>query len=107
MTPREYTADEVRKKFLEHVWNIITFWQEVEDPSRDRIEGTVFSILAMIDGTVPDLPGFVVAPAPHEDDREYRKKHGKNYFSKAPEAPCNIAGNLHELFSKMYPGRKR
>lgn len=49
--PRELTEEEVRNKFLDQVWSIIGSWHGFENKSAlDRTEGTVFSILAMLDG---------------------------------------------------------
>lgn len=96
--PRKYTVEEVRDQFLIHVWHTIRYWQKIDNPQGDRIEGAVFSVMAMLDGTAADLPGFVVAPAPHHSDREYCIQHGENYFPEAPQVECDIAGRLHDFF---------
>ena len=96
--PRKLTAEEVRDQLLTRVWHVIRYWQRLEDPGGDRIEGAVFSVLAILDGTAVDLPGFVVAPAPHFSDKRYCIEQRQNYFPQAPEAECDIAGRLHNLF---------
>lgn len=96
--PRQLTVEEVRDQFLTRVWHTIRYWQKLEDPRGDRIEGAVFSILGILDGSALDLPGFVVAPAPHFSDKQYCIEQRENYFPEAPNVECDIAGSLHELF---------
>jgi len=96
--PRQLTSEEVRDQFLAHVWHTIRYWQRIEDPGGDRIEGVVFSVLAALDGSAVALPGFIIAPAPHVSDKQYCIKQRKNYFPKAPKVKCDIAGRLHDLF---------
>lgn len=106
--PREYTVDEVRDMFMDHVRNMITYWQKApyreefhhlnESESDWRVSGVVHSILCALDGCSMNLPGFILAPAPHPDDREYNKTNNCNWF---PEnnipINCDIGGYLHEL----------
>ena len=96
--PRQLTVEEVRDQFLAQVWHTIRYWQKLDNPGGDRIEGAVFSVLAILDGTAVDLPGFIVAPAPHHSDREYCVERGEDYFPEAPQVECDIAGSLHDLF---------
>ncbi|MCZ2076614.1 MAG: hypothetical protein LC130_16655 [Bryobacterales bacterium] len=96
--PRQLTVEEVRDQFLAQVWHTIRYWQKLDNPGGDRIEGAVFSVLAILDGTAVDLPGFIVAPAPHHSDREYCVERGEDYFPEAPQVECDIAGRLHDLF---------
>lgn len=97
--PRAYTTEEVREHFLNHVRNMVDYWdRHVErETTRERLSGLAFSLLVLLDGGT-HLPGFVVAPAPHRDDREFHISEGKNYYPEAPEVECDIAGFLHELF---------
>lgn len=99
--PREYTAEEVRDKFLLYVQHLVTYWETLEgdDSVRDRMNGLVHSIFTTLDGCSVGLPGFVVAPAPHESDAEYHRDNGENWYPEAPDAPGDIAGSLHEYWS--------
>lgn len=100
---REYTKDEVRAKFLNHVWSLIDYW-EAEDrisSNRGKLEGLAFSMLVLLDGGT-SLPGFRVLPDPHPDDKQYHQGRGEDYF---PEATIDIAGGLHELFHSV--GKER
>lgn len=108
--PRQYTADEIRAMFLRHVWELIDYWDKTKPDKREAMEGLAFSILVGLDGGVPDLTAFLVVPAPHEDDKEYLRGEGRNWFppyvAGDPE-PCDIAGGLHELFHAARPSHAR
>jgi hypothetical protein len=67
--PRQLSTEEVRDHFLKSVWHTIHCWQRLEGSNNERIEGAVFSVLAMLDGSAIDLPGFVVAPEHIETSR--------------------------------------
>ena len=106
---REYTTEEVREKFLKHVINLTTCWNGVKERTcLEKLEGLAFSMLVLLDGGT-ELPGFIVAPAPHEDDKEYLKKQNENWFpeNNKPSINCNIAGYLHELFPDLNREEKR
>ena len=97
MKPREYTTEEIREKFMNHIRGLIDYWDGVEkETTKEKIEGFAFSLLATLDGSSMDLPGFVLAPAPHEDDKQYHIDNNENYY---PEnvSDSDIAGYLHEL----------
>lgn len=101
--PREYTTDEVRKQFLELVWTYIGYWGRLPGKTpRERLEGLAFSMLVILDGGSA-LPGFIVVPCPHPDDKEFHKDEDENWFPENYESPvnCNIAGSLHELFHSI------
>ena len=95
---REYTKEEVRKQFLDTVRGIVDYWEHVPNPCGTRESGVAFSILGMLDGVNAGIPGFVVAPSPHPDDRDYCISMGEDYYPESPQAQCDIAGGLHELF---------
>ncbi len=112
--PRELTADEVRDRFLDHARAMVRFWSDPDlrqNPLEDRtdierrVSGAVFSILVALDGALGDLPGFIVAPRPHPDDREFLRGEGENWFPENHDAAvkADIAGELHDLF---YPPKK-
>jgi hypothetical protein len=103
--PREYSENEIRENFLRNVWSIVDYWKNEElenDTMENRIEGVVFSILAMLDGANINLPSFIVAPSPHKDDKEYSIKNNHNYYpyNDSDNIKGNIAGCLHELFDR-------
>lgn len=107
MTSQEYTMEEVREMFLERIWDYIYYWDKIEkETCREKLEGLAFGILVILDGGTR-LPGFIVAPCPHPDDKEYSEDIGENWFpqNQKPNVACDIAGSLHELFHNI--GRKR
>lgn len=99
MSPREYTTDEVRELFLDHVRQMVLYWERESRPktTRERLEGLAHSLLVLLDGGTV-LPGFIVAPRPHKDDKAFCKSDGENWFPEAPDVPSDIGGCLHELF---------
>jgi len=102
----EYTEDEVRQAFLEHVWQTIDYWDGAYDQKvaqyacREKLEGLAFSLLAMLDGCSADLPGFIVAPCPHPDDKAYLQGEGENWYPENHDTDiaCDIGGGLHDIF---------
>jgi len=102
----EYTEDEVRQAFLEHVWQTIDYWDGAYDQKvaqyacREKLEGLAFSLLVMLDGCSADLPGFIVAPCPHPDDKAYLQGEGENWYPENHDTDiaCDIGGGLHDIF---------
>lgn len=101
MMSREYTADEVRRQFIQHIRVMIDYWDKTNNSTRDKLEGVAFSILVALDGSAAALPSFIVAPLPHPDDKQYHISNGENYYPQNDESSvnCNISGSLHEVFS--------
>ena len=102
--PRAYTPDEVQGMLLDHIWNLIDYWNDLdtERDRRERMSGLAFSILSMLDGCSMGLPGFLVTPIPHSSDKEYHRDEGQNWF---PEDKPDL-GMLHEAFGSRDPKRK-
>jgi hypothetical protein len=101
---RAYTNDEVREMFLRYVWGLIDYWETIrpgEKTMRERLSGCVFSLLATLDGDSPALPGFLVIPSPHVNDKAYLRKNGENWFPYPPGPRSDIGGCLHELFYRL------
>ena len=95
MTPRPYTADEVRERFLDHVRSLAVYWAGQQDQTPlERCEGVAFSILNIFDGTT-GLPAMNISLAPHTDDRAYQESNGENWYE--PDQIINDC-YLHELF---------
>lgn len=108
MTAREFTENEVRERFLKKVWSTIDYWSSVEGISyREKMEGLAFSMLVILDGgSSMDMPGFVVSPHPHPDDKEFSRGEGENWYPQISKGEaCDIAGSLHEQFHGV--GRSR
>lgn len=98
---RELTEDEVRDQFLDHVRYLVEYWSEVKDrTTKEKLDGLAFSILSAIDGCNSSLPSFILAPLPHEDDKEFRINNNEDYFPEnhESEVKCDIGGYLHEKY---------
>lgn len=93
---RAYTEEETRELFLEHVRDLVDYWNAQKVDRKEAIEGIAFSILTVLDGSTIALPGFRVSPICPEEDVKYYKKSGKNYYDES----IDIAGCLHEHFYK-------
>lgn len=92
---REKTAVEVQQGFLEHIWDLIEYWEKENraETSRDKLEGLAHSILAMLDGCSMGLPGFAVIPNPHPDDKRYYIENEEDWY---PDN-VDIGGDLASL----------
>lgn len=103
--PREWTDTEMRRFFCEHVWAMVEWWAvESREPTpRGKLEGLAHSLLSAIDGSAMALPGYVLSPAPHEDDKDYHHRRGENWYPEAPDVECDIAGNLAQDFFRFRP----
>lgn len=108
--PRACTEDEVRAKLIEHIEDLIDYWATLPDKTvEDRLHGVAFSILVTLDGESADLPGFIVAPAPHPDDQEFLRKQGENWFpySDYSKIACDVSGALHDTLARRHGQRQR
>lgn len=93
---RAYTEEETRELFLEHVRDLVNYWDAQKVGRKEAIEGVAFSIMTVLDGNAIALPGFRVSPICPEDDVEFFKENGENYYDES----VDIAGCLHEHFYK-------
>lgn len=102
---REYSTDEVREQFLRKVNGIVKFWHELEDSTElEKLSGVAFSIMSTLDGCAIDLPGFIVAPTPDGNDKEFHQEEGSDWYPENHEVEdkisCDISGCLHELLGQ-------
>ena len=100
---RALTVDEVREEFLNHARSVARYWAGLDGSNVpeeytpiQRTMGSVFTLLAAIDGCSMGLPGFELIPNPHPDDMQYAISEHEDYFPSGGD----IAGCLHELFHK-------
>lgn len=104
--PREWTEDEIRERLLRHVWDMVEYWADRPGkPIEERLSGLAFSILAALDGCAMAIPAFIVAPCPHESDKDFNRSNGDNWYPENHKAKvkADIGGSLHELFHKFEP----
>jgi len=98
-----YTGEEIQNKVLAHIKNLVKYWESLkgENSVEHRLDGLAFSILTMLDGG-SELPSFIVAPCPHETDKDWLITKNAKYFPENHHVPinCNIGGALHELYYK-------
>ena len=104
MTSRQLTEKEVRGRLLKEIHRIVDYWDKVENRSTyEKLNGLAFSILSMLDGGYVDLPSFIVAPRPHESDKNFHKDNGENWFPENlnSKIECDLGGTLHEYYAKI------
>ncbi len=93
---RKFTEDEIRDRFIAHVWTMIDYQEQKESrTSREKLQGLAFSILAAIDGKAMALPAFELCPSPHPDDKQFHIDEGDDYYPEGDEH-VDIAGSLHD-----------
>ena len=104
MKSREFTEEEIKEQFLDHVRMLVNYWDKEtsKQTQTERLSGLAFSILSAIDGCSVSLPSFILAPLPHEDDKQYAVDNEENYYPQNHELDikCDIAGGLHDSFYK-------
>lgn len=99
---REYTTEEVRNRFTDHIRAMVEYWATLDMPEREKLNGLAFSILVALDGEATAVPAFIVAPYPHPDDKHYHVENGEHYYPENHDSQvrCDISGALHESFSR-------
>jgi hypothetical protein len=96
------TEAEVRRRFLESVKG----WSGSHANHRslkERVEGALFSFLAMLDGDQVNQPAYIVAPDPWPSDKSYCCRRDQDWYPQnhRVDVACNISGSLHDEFSRM------
>ncbi len=101
---KEYTEDEVREQFLNHILHLVDYWEnETGAPdSASKLDGLAFSLLVLLDGGT-DLPQFIVASLPHPSDKSFHQEEGGNWYPEnhASDVKGDIGGGLHEMYSYL------
>ena len=94
--PRALTSDELRDKILRHMKGLVHYWANIVEggSTQARIDGAMFSVLAMLDGSAMDIVAFDLVARPHEDDKEYCIDKGENWV----EEGTVISTTLHEYW---------
>ncbi len=97
----EYSKKDVSEKFLMSIRNLVVFWDRTTKKStKEKLDGLACCILAVLDGCSVDLPGFIVAPDPHESDKVDSLTNNTKYYPENYDITvnCDIAGTLHEHY---------
>jgi len=97
---KEKTTEEIKQEFINTVKSYVHYWDKLPDiNTRAKLEGLAFSIMVMIDGGASGLPGFILAPCPYKEDKQFYVDSEEDYYPENDEDSINgdIAGNLHDL----------
>lgn len=105
--PREYTPEEIRDQFLNHMRHLVDYWSGEDVGTRstkDRLDGLAFSFLSMIDGCSMAMPGFRIFPTCHPTDPDYLREHDENWYPVNDDSGDMrgeiTTGYLHEIWYK-------
>ena len=93
--------------------HLVEYWENVKlaperDSLRDRLSGLMFSVLATIDGVSADIPKFILAPDPHQDDKDYHIFNKVHYYPENYQNVVNgdISGCLREMINSFINKKK-
>lgn len=99
----EKTPEEVRHEFLSYARHLVGYWVNEKTDPREIAEGVIFSLLVAIDGCVVGLPAFILAPSPHQDDKEDQIENDEDWYPENLDgATCDIGGGLHDDYLQNY-----
>jgi hypothetical protein len=96
---KPYSKEHARDMFLKHIRHIMVYWlNEQRTPdTAGKMDGLVFSILTMIDGSSAALPSFDIVTRPCDEDEAFCKSEGEDYWEDG--MVINDDCMLHELWS--------
>ncbi len=97
MKSKAKTKEEVRNEFIEYIKGIGQFWLKESRAKtiKEKMEGFLFSIYNLFDGTSIDMPAFDIIVRPHPDDKQYHIENEENYYE---DGMCiNDDVYLHEI----------
>lgn len=97
---RAKTKQEILDEFMSNLAGIANHWA-CEAPDRNMLErcnGLVFSLLVIFDGGHVGLPAMKIAIDPHEDDKNYRRSIGANWYE--PGMVFNDDVEMHEIWHR-------
>lgn len=97
--PRVLKHEEAKQRFIKQLVGIAKEWHRYKDKTEwEKMEGTIFSILCMIDGCTVGEPSFDLSACQDEDDILYLRDHGQDWYP--IDEPFND-GSMHEMFHEI------
>ena len=99
---RPYTKEEVVDKFLNLLYAMKIEWanNDSDRTVEEKMEGLIFSILALFDGdSVPELPRLEISLRPEEDHMSYCQQEDEDYFEMGQV--FNTDHSLHGCWCKL------
>lgn len=109
--PRQYTKEECLDMLMDHMQHMVTYWENLPNQTtREKLEGLLFSFYTAIDGSSMNLPAFDLIPSPHEEDEEFLKSEGSNWWpcpsAKDSKIINKYAINQLHMHDRMYAKKK-
>ena len=87
----------LREKFLKQVRLYAREWASYDNKTpQERCDGLTFSILALLDGSDPELPAFDLVARPHPDNEAYHATHGEDWVVDGQAINDDVC--LHNLY---------
>lgn len=98
---RAKTKKEVIDEFLETIYSIKEYWEKESraETTKAKLEGCIFSILAMIDGSNANLPAMLISLDPHPSDKQFHKENNEDWFK--PNQIINDEASLHNEWCRV------
>lgn len=105
---RERTPEEVREEFIDYLRAMVRYWATLpRDAIRDsspgqsdvygRLDGLVFSILNVFDGSTAALPAFDIVCRPHPEDKAFMIANEEDWY---PDGAVINDCHLHEMWCR-------
>ena len=103
--PKAWSREQAQQLYFGELADYVREWARVPGKTPiERCRGLVFSILAMFDGESGTLPGVDLHVSPHESDKEYLRRQGRNWFE--PDMVLNPQGELHDRWQEHWQSRR-
>jgi len=95
------TKEESVEMFLEQIYQTKEFWEKESrcQTLKGKMEGLVFSILAMFDGSNAGFPALDISLQPHPDDKQYHQDNDEDWFE--PGMVINDEVELHGMWQSL------
>ena len=80
--PKPYTAEECRQKLYAQLRATAKYWlnESRATTEAERMDGLLFSILNIFDGSTMGMPAMDIRLAPHPDDKQFLINRNERWF---------------------------
>lgn len=83
MMTDKYTEEEMRDMFIGHSKTLMHYWLSVDGSELSRMEGFLFSLMNVFDGTSGGFPCAIdMTLSPHDDDKGFNISEGNKWIEK-------------------------
>jgi hypothetical protein len=75
-----YTPDEIKIKFMEMIKAQMHYWNSLDMPAENKLNGLGFAICSLLDGTVGNMPAFDVVVRASKEFNDCLRENGERSF---------------------------